>query len=218
MKTIRIAVPFVGEIQPLLDNLELQYQEVRAIEFQYLPGQVQNFILNEISDNLDMYYEAVCKTFVEYMKGCFLFHVPSSELVYVNFDEYDVWADFSFGEQKLRGVLNLKEGDLLDADLIYEGMQKVIESQRETKWRVEDLRDEVQKQVSIEEYVDLSCFAELAEQTFELSRHADWEFEEYKRQMKGKLTGERLAEIREEQLKRIDANINEYISVFEDKQ
>ena len=43
-------------------------------------------------------------------------------------------------------------------------------------------------------------------------------FEEYKEQMKGKLTGERLAEIREEQLKRIDANINEYIREFEDNQ
>ena len=43
-------------------------------------------------------------------------------------------------------------------------------------------------------------------------------FEEYKAQMKGKLGEERLEEIRAEQKRRIDANINEYISEFEDNQ
>lgn len=213
MKTERIALPFVCEIRPLLDNCELQYEPVGDIDFCKLPNLVQEYIDAQIKDLLSEYHEAVCKRFTQLVECIFTYHVPSSELKYTGFDEADIYADFSYDEKELAEVLDMKMDDI-DADVIYEKIQQLTESESTTKWRMQDLNPEVGRFVCLSEYIDLSCFAKLAEQAFELSRHADWEFEEYKRQTN--FTEEKYAMIRAEQLAIVERQIKDMIYNFEE--
>ena len=48
MKTERIALPFVSEIRPLLDNRELNNEPAGEIDFCKLPKLVQEYITKQI--------------------------------------------------------------------------------------------------------------------------------------------------------------------------
>ena len=203
----------MNEIRSLLYNRELNDEPVGDIDFCKLPTLVQEYITGQIKDLLAEYHEAVCERFTQLVECIFTYHVPSSELKYTGFDEADIYADFSYDEKELAEVLDMKIDDI-DAGVIYEKIQQLTESENTTKWRKEDLNHEVGRFLRMSDYIDLSCFARLAEQAFVLERHANWEFEEYKSQTN--FTEDRYAKIRAEQLAIVERQIKDMMYNFEE--
>ena len=97
MKTIRIALPFVSEIRPLLEE-GLTYAQVGEFDFTNLHMLVQDHICKNV--DIDRYHNALCRKFTEMLEHEFRTLIPSTKLEYVNFDEYDVWTDFTYEEQE----------------------------------------------------------------------------------------------------------------------
>ena len=101
MKTIRIALPFVNEIRPLLEE-GLVSAQIGEFDFANLHMLVQDHICKNV--DIDRYHNALCRKFTEMLEHEFRTLIPSTKLEYVNFDEYDVWTDFTYEEQELAKV------------------------------------------------------------------------------------------------------------------
>lgn len=184
MKTIRIALPFVSEVRPLLDNQELKDEPGGDIDFCKLHKLVQEYIVKQIQFN--EYHEAVCERFTEYLEREFNTFIPSARLKYIGFDEFDVWTDFSFEEQEFAKVcrehetalqklltdLNGSLNNNTELDDYTEILHYLIEQEHAGNFSIGTT---IANDIPMNEYIDLSCFEELATQTFELERHANWE-------------------------------------------
>ena len=232
MKTERIALPFVNEIRPLLDEGLVSVQ-IGEFDFANLHMLVQDHICKNV--DIDRYHNALCRKFTEYLEREFKTFIPSARLKYIGFDEYDVWADFSFEEQELAKVCRehgtaLEElltnldgpkqnmtwkdwtNDWTEFDDYTEILQFLIESK--PNYRAIDCTFALRLNVPIQNYINLQKYAQLAEDTSGLITEALLEFEEYKRQTN--FTEDRYAKIRAEQLAIVERKIRDMIYNYEE--
>lgn len=232
MKTIRIALPFVSEIRPLLDE-GLTYAQVGEFDFTNLHLLVQDYICKNVE--LDVYHEAVCRKFTEMLERDFRALIPSAKLEYVGFDEYDVYVDFTHEEQELAKVCREHETALEELLTNLDGpKQDMTWKDWTTDWTELDEHTQILQYlleskpnykaieytftlrllVPLQNYVDLHKFAKLAEETNGLVTEALLEFMEYKRQTN--FTEDRYDRIRAGQLAIVEGQIKDMIYNYEE--